>query len=171
MKEIWKDVKGYEGLYQVSNLGNVKSLSRERYTGGILKERLLTKRYDKRGYVQYVLYKDGIKKSFKAHHLVFETFGHGKRNGRIVNIDHIDGVKDNNNINNLQLLTNRENLAKGQLKRNKSSKFTGVYKPKNSNYYQSYITINGKHKFLGSFKTEIEAHNAYLNAIPKCEKL
>ena len=60
--ENWVDVKGYEGIYMVSNYGKVKSLHGN---GRILKER-----YDKRGYVQYVLYRNGEKKSVKGHHLV-----------------------------------------------------------------------------------------------------
>jgi len=163
--EKWISIKGYEGYYEISDRGNVKSLSRDRITGGRLCERILIPRYDKNGYVQYILYKDGIKKSFKGHHLVWSHFGEGERNGRIINIDHKDEVKSNNEITNLQLLTNRANLSKGKHKQNKSSQFTGVYKPKQAEYYQAYITVNKKHKYLGRFKTEEEASNAYQKAL------
>ena len=156
--EEWKEVNGFNGMYKISSKGNVLSLL------GRL-ERILKPRYDKRGYVQYILYFNGVKKSVKGHHLVWEHFGKGERNGRLINVDHIDDNKSNNNIDNLQLLTNRENLSKGQLKRNKSSKYTGVYKPKGSIRYQAYITINKKHKYLGSYLTEIEASNAYNQAL------
>ena len=164
--EIWKDIKGYEGYYKISNTGKVKSLARVRgKCNALLSERILKPRYDKRGYVQYILYKEGIKKSIKSHHLVWEQFGDGKRSGRIINIDHIDNDKKNNNIENLQLLTNRQNLSKGKINNNKSSQYTGVYKPKKLEGYQAFITINKKHIYLGRFKTEIEASDAYQNAL------
>jgi hypothetical protein len=162
----WKDVNGYEGYYQVSDTGLVKSLARHRLGGGNLKEKILTPRYDKRGYVQFILYKDGKKESIKGHHLVWNNFGIGKRNGRKLNIDHIDENKSNNNISNLRLTTNRENVSKS--KKGKCG-LTGVYKPKNSDKYQAYITINKKHIFLGSFDTAEQAHAEYLKNIP-CEK-
>lgn len=164
MEEI-KDIKGFEGKYKISSEGIVFS-----FLG--LKERILKPRYDKRGYVQYILYFNGQKKSIKAHHLVFEHFGEGKRNGRIVNIDHIDGNKNNNCIDNLQLLTNRENLSKGKLlKENKSSKYTGVYRPKNSNKFQVYITINKKHHYLGSYENELVAAEVYNNKVKELNEL
>ena len=167
--EKWKDIKGFEGCYKISNKGRVKSLSRIRNKGkAIIKERILKKRYDKRGYVQYILYKNGQKFSVKEHHLVYDAFNKGKRKGRELNIDHVNGIRDDNRPENLQLTTNRENLAKG--KKGKTSKYTGVYKPKNSEKYQAYITINKKHYFLGSFDTEEEAHEEYLKNIPECEK-
>jgi hypothetical protein len=165
--ERWVSIKGYEGYYEISDKGRVKSLSRKRITGGILSERILTPRFDKNGYVQFILYKDGVKKSFKGHHLVWEHFGNGERNGRIINIDHIDEKKANNEITNLQLLTNRSNLSKGKHKQNGSSQFTGVYKPKQIEGYQAFITINKKHKYLGRFKTEQEASEAYQDALKK----
>jgi hypothetical protein len=156
MTEQWKDVPGYKGDYKISNMGRVKSFRQSR-KGKILKER-----YDARGYVQYILCYNTARTSYKGHHLVWDNFGEGERNGRIINVDHIDEVKDNNNINNLQLLTNRENLAKGFLKnKNKSSKYTGVYKPKKSTLFQAYITINKKHIYLGSFDYEYDAYMAY----------
>lgn len=164
---IWKDIKNYEGIYQVSDKGNVKSLSRKRKDNGVVLERILKERFDKMGYVQYILYKNGIKNSFKGHHLVWDNFKEESRNGRINNIDHIDGNKSNNCLSNLRLTTNRENLSKGKLKVNKYG-LTGVYKPKKGNKYQAYITIKGKHKYLGSFNTPLEAHNEYLKNIP-CE--
>lgn len=130
-----------------------------------LNGRILKPRYDKRGYVQYILYKNGTKQSIKGHHLVWDLFGEGKRNGRIINVDHIDEDRSNNNITNLQLLSNRENLSKGKNKQRKSSDYTGVYKPKQYNKYQAYITINGKHKYLGAFESQEEASLAYQTAL------
>lgn len=79
-KEIWKDIKGYEGLYQISNLGRIKSY--DRYTNSSLKNnniicrkgKILKQSDDGSGYLQIVLNKNGKRKSFKVHRLVAETF-------------------------------------------------------------------------------------------------
>ena len=76
-KEIWKDIPNYEGLYQVSNLGRVKSLKRYVWNGykNILKEeKILIPRYNQKGYVSYALYKNNKRKDFKGHYLVISTF-------------------------------------------------------------------------------------------------
>ena len=70
MKEEWKDIKGYEGLYQVSNLGRVKSLNYRR-TGN---EKILSLRKHKNGYVYIGLSKNGKTKHLRVHRLVAETF-------------------------------------------------------------------------------------------------
>lgn len=79
-KEIWKDIEGYEGLYQISNLGRIKSY--DRYTNSSLKNnniicrkgKILKQSDDGSGYLQIVLNKNGKRKSFKVHRLVAETF-------------------------------------------------------------------------------------------------
>lgn len=110
-KEIWKPIKGYEGMYEVSNLGRVKSLSRLSRQGreyGIhkLKGRIL-KDYIAVGYHQIRLFKEGKGKHFLVHRLVYEAFKGEIPEGFEVN--HLDECKDNNSINNLNLLTHIEN--------------------------------------------------------------
>ena len=106
MKEVWKDIKDYEGLYQVSNLGRIKSLSRFHYTGWgknkgyIKKEKILKPRYDKKGYQMVVLYKNGIGKNFKVHRLVAEAFIPNPNN--LPQINHKDEIKRNNIFTNLE---------------------------------------------------------------------
>lgn len=106
MEEIWKDVNGYEGKYQVSNLGNVKSLN---YKGkGI--ERNISQIIGNRGYKVVNLYKNGKRKSFLVHRLVGNaflenTFGHPE-------INHIDENKLNNMSTNLEWCTGKENREK-----------------------------------------------------------
>lgn len=111
MQEIWKDIPNYEGLYQISNLGNVKSLERivthNKYGTAHIKEKLLRPRDDSKGYGRVVLYKNNKKKQFKIHRLVAETFLPNKSNKSAVN--HIDGNKKNNNVNNLEWCTIKEN--------------------------------------------------------------
>lgn len=112
MKEIWKDIKGYEGRYQISNLGRVKSLARERRAknGSIAwnKEKLLKLQLTHRGY-QYVnltIIKDS--KSFPIHRLVAMAFLPNPSNKPEVN--HLNGVKTDNQISNLKWTTRQENM-------------------------------------------------------------
>ena len=108
--EIWKDIEGYEGLYQVSTCGNVKSLPKVRRNGTgtyIQKEKLLKPSNTSTGYKKVELCKDGKRKSFKVHRLVAQAFIPNPENKREVN--HIDGNKHNNNVNNLEWVTSSEN--------------------------------------------------------------
>lgn len=97
--EIWKDVKGYEGKYQVSQLGNVKSLNYHREG----KERILSKCKDKDGYSVVLLYKNGQKKTCKVHRLVAEAFLRTEDNTLVIN--HKDEDKQNNKADNLEFCT------------------------------------------------------------------
>lgn len=99
MQEIWKNVKGYEGLYEVSNFGRVKSLR---------KEKILKLGRDKKGYLIVGLCKNGKQRTFKAHRLVTEHFLNNPYNLPYVN--HKDGNKTNNNVSNLEWCTQKENI-------------------------------------------------------------
>lgn len=108
--EVWKDIEGYEGLYQVSTCGNIKSLPKVRRNGTgtyIQKERLLKPSNTSTGYKKVELCKDGKRKSFKVHRLVAIAFIPNPDNKPEVN--HIDGNKINNNIDNLEWVTSSEN--------------------------------------------------------------
>ena len=110
--EIWKDIEGYEGLYQVSNFGNVKSLARivhsKKRSDYKIKEKILKQSDTTTGYKKVELHKDNEKrKSFKVHRLVAQAFIPNPENKREVN--HIDGNKHNNNVNNLEWVTSSEN--------------------------------------------------------------
>jgi hypothetical protein len=167
MEEIWKDVIGYEGHYKVSNLGNVKSIFRmaKHYKGGekLIHEKQLKVGINKGGYFHVGLYKDGKSKTKKVHQLVAETFLGHKPNGQILVVDHINDINTDNRLENLQLITNRENVYKTQDKY--SSKYKGVNWSKIANKWCSRIRIKSERIFLGYFIDELEAHNAYQNKL------
>ena len=104
MKEIWKDIKNYEGRYQVSNFGEIKSLKRK----GILKKRILEPCKMTTGYFQVILYKNNKIKAYSISRLVAIHFIENKYNKSDVN--HKDGNKANNYANNLEWNTRKENI-------------------------------------------------------------
>ena len=107
MNEIWKDIDGYEGLYQVSNLGNVKSLNYNR-TG---KERILKPGTNGSGYLHVILCKNGKIRLFKVHRLVAKAFLENPDHKSDVN--HKDENKTNNCVENLEWMTRQENINFG----------------------------------------------------------
>ena len=112
-KEIWADIKGYEGLYQISTFGNIKSLSRpvKHSNGGtkIIRERLLkTKVNSTTGYREVGLSRDGKQKYHLVHKLIAEAFIDNPHRLPVVN--HIDGCKTNNDVSNLEWTTYSENI-------------------------------------------------------------
>lgn len=103
MKEIWKDIAKYEGLYQVSNYGNVRSLN-YRHTGKVNKIAKMRNRY---GYLIVALSKNSVKSRKQIHQLVAKAFIPNPENKPEVN--HIDGNKENNVVSNLEWVTSKEN--------------------------------------------------------------
>ena len=96
MKEVWKDIKGYENLYEISNFGNVRN-----------KNKQLKKQYDNKGYLCVELYKNNKRSHFRVHRLIMMTFNDNNHN---LDINHKDGNKYNNSIDNLEWCTRKENL-------------------------------------------------------------
>jgi len=163
--EIWKDIPGYEGLYQVSNTGNVRSLDRVIHgeyekprprKGVTLKPRVI------RGYKYCSLSTNGIVKTYPVHQLAAMAFLNHKPDGHSLVVDHINNVKTDNRLENLQLISQRHNLSKDK---NGTSRYPGVSWYRRVKKWQAHIVINGKHAHLGYFTDESEAALAYQNAL------
>lgn len=107
MEEKWKDIEGYEGSYQISNLGRVKSLERYNSKGDKLKEKILKNRVNSQGYLSVVLYRDNTKKQYKVHKLVAKHFIPNPNN--LPYINHINQQKNNNRVENLEWCTPQYN--------------------------------------------------------------
>lgn len=112
--EIWKDIEGYEGLYQVSNKGRVKSLDRyEEYVGRnetvVLRKRkgrIMTTKKDKDGYCEVGLRKESVgRKFFRVHRLVAEAFCYNDSPNTKTVVNHINCIKDDNRAENLEWCT------------------------------------------------------------------
>ena len=155
-KEIWKDVPDYEGLYQVSNFGNVRSIKNGCY---LVKKLCL----HGKGYYATRLSKLGVIKFYRVHQLVAMAFLNHKPCGMKLVVDHINGIKTDNRPENLQLLTNRENAYR--IQGNNTSSYKGVCWDERSKRWRSVIRIEKQKKHLGYFKCEIKAHLAYQKAL------
>lgn len=160
MVELWKDIEGFEGLYQVSNLGRIKSCFREGTKGGIIKQFLIDR------YMKVHLYKGGESIFYFVHRLVAIAFIPNPDKKPQVN--HINGNKYDNRAINLEWTTSQENIQHaidtglrqfkkvGQFKNGvlineyinclQASKQTGIPQP------NIWYCLNGKHKSCGGFE-------------------
>jgi hypothetical protein len=115
MKEIWKDIRGYEGKYQVSSLGRVKSLSYGARGAHYGTEKMLKPEVMKLGYLRVPFWDKTKASSNKLrriliHRIVADAFGLIRREDISRDINHIDGNKANNSLNNLEICTRSENM-------------------------------------------------------------
>lgn len=168
MEEIWKDIKGYEGLYQVSNLGNVKSLKRQVYAG---KNRLRwqyekilsTNKTNGNGYKIVSLSKDNKSKNKYIHRLVAETFLNNPNNYKYIN--HKDENKDNNCVDNLEFCTAQYNATYNNLH------IRNGLKNRNNKYSKSIIQIDDNGNIIKEYPSIKEASrqiNISFQAISNC---
>lgn len=145
MKEEWKDIKGYEGLYKVSNSGRVKSLKREVWNGRgfmTVKEKIRKNFLNTQGYYFIRLSNNGEDKNYTIHKLVAMSFLNHTPNGYNEIVDHIDNNPLNNNVGNLQLISNRKNSSKDKVD-------CGITWCKQRDKYLSSIYINGQSIHIG----------------------
>lgn len=164
--EIWKDVPGYEGIYQVSNLGRVKGLHRVSKTSRgnrIYKENILKICVNKRGYVYCFLCKMGKRRTFPVHQLVAITFLNHKPCGHKLVVNHINYDSTDNRVINLEIVSQRQNSSHRVTK--SSSNYVGVSWNKSLKKWTARITIGKEYLHLGVFVKEYDAHLAYQKAL------
>lgn len=175
MQEIWKDVEGYEGLYQVSNLGNIKSLNR--YVNSVVGKNgkkiingKIIKTTNRNGYKIVGLSKFNKRKSLAVHRLVCEAFIRKIKSEEVVN--HIDYDKTNNNLKNLEIVTQLQNVTHS-IKNMKTMHYKNPCKTNTNEPYITYdkikqnyrITINKKEKRIKNFEEAINYRNKKLSEI------
>lgn len=126
IRETWKDIDGYEGYYQISSLGRVKSLERVTVTGRLMEEKLKEPWVDDNGYLNVHLYKEGKRKHFRIHRLVAQAFVPNPRN--LDEVDHKDTDRKNNRAKNLRWVTHSENHMNELTRKRKSEAQKGKKK-------------------------------------------
>jgi hypothetical protein len=177
LTEQWKPTKDYEGLYEISNIGRIRSVDRivnsVSNNGRKAKGKILKTHITRTGYYNVILSKGSKQTNFNLHILVWDAFGVKKRNGRLLQVDHIDNNRLNNWIGNLQLLTARENNIKRTLQLRKRNNYTGVtlYNYKGKSKWRAGISIAGKGITIGYYNTEDEARLAYENFYEKAKRI
>lgn len=138
-KEEWKDVENYEGLYQVSNLGKVKSL---KDNNGKPREKIMKQEKTKNGYLRIMLCKNGKRERFLVHRLVAQAFLENPSNLPCVN--HIDENKENNQVDNLEWCTYQYNLTYGTCQQRRVENTDWKVKVANTDYKAIVVKIDYK---------------------------
>lgn len=168
-KEIWRDILNHEGYYQVSNLGNVRGIKRTiRRSDGVdytYKKRIRKPHKHISGYLMVTLRAvSGIIKTYKVHQLVAIAFlGYVQDGYKTHIVNHIDNVKENNKLSNLELVTPRYNTSCH--KKNGTSKYTGVSYHSGDKKWLSSIQISGVNISLGRHDNEIDGYKTYQKAL------
>lgn len=150
MQEVWKDIDGYEGFYQVSNCGRVRSLSRLSSCGRKLSRRILSDLVDKKGYLVVRLYKNGIGKTFKVHVLVAKAFVPNPNN--FVEVNHKDENKQNSRADNLEWCSRKYNMNYGtcQSRKGKANKRPVLMCSLSGDVLKRFDSIQEAQKFVGA---------------------
>lgn len=159
MKEVWKDIKGYEGIYQVSSRGRVKSLSRTIIdtVGRVIKkkEKILSFRISScTGYPMLNLFKDGKRTTVTVHRLVAEAFIPNPKNLPCVN--HRDESRDNNHVDNLEWCTYKYNNSYGTV-RERQSKSLNAFFASHQEYLRPIVQYSLTGDVVRCFKSIAEA--------------
>ena len=160
-KEVWKDIEGYESIYQVSNFGRIKSLY---YTNNKTKkkyrrDKILKQQQTKQGYMTIRLSKDGIDKTYSVHRIVAKTFILNPNNKDEVN--HVDGHKENNCVSNLEWVTRKENQLHAY--RNGLQRQTPRMREHSIELGKLYGKINGAKTGKENIKKAIESRKLKIN--------
>lgn len=158
--EIWKDIIGYEGLYQISNYGRIKSIERKvKYNNSFrnVKEKIRKSFIGNQGYERIELSRDRKNKKYNVHRLVAETFIPNLFNKETVN--HKNGIKTDNKVENLEWATRSENelhAYKTGLAKNTEKQRNAVRKYCKENYTKPIIQLDLEGNFIKKWKSAVE---------------
>lgn len=154
--EEWKDVVGYEGLYEVSNLGNVRSVDKYiPFNGTIsLRKGIVLKQGIVQGYKQVVLCKHGKTKNYRVHRLVAQTFIPNPDN--LPEINHKDEDKTNNRVDNLEFCTYKYNSNYGKCKQKISKALKGKLINR-TDQSKPILQFTKKGEFVAEYPSQKEA--------------
>jgi len=158
--EVWKSIPNYP-KYEASNFGRIKRLqiSFKTKNGKFLtkKENILKQRTNSGGYAGVAMVINGQQKFRSTHRLVASAF----LGIRDLKVNHKDFNKLNNNIGNLEYITQRQNIIHYYKSIKRASQYIGVHLNKISKRWCAQITVKGKRTYIGYFDTEVEAAKAY----------
>lgn len=162
MPEAWKDIPGFEGVYQISSEGNLRSLDRtvvHRGRNRRIKGKMLHPRLDISGYPRLGLCRGGKAIHVFAHRLVAEAFIPNPKN--YPHVDHINGCKTDNRVANLRWVTHSQNMS-NRHKTKQASGYAGIrYRPAcTKNPYEVSGSINGQPIIIGYFSSITQALTA-----------
>ena len=155
-EEVWKTVPGYDN-YMISDRGRLKSLK-------FNKERIMRASLSN-SYLATALCEEGRKKTFKIHKLVAMAFLDHIPCGHELEVNHINGVKTDNNLSNLEILTKKEHVIVTWKSRDKTSAHVGVCWSKQNKKWKVQMRVDGKQICIGHFTNEVEASEAYQMAL------
>lgn len=165
-QDVWFPIKGYPN-YEISQLGNVKSIGRVIKTSDGREynkpERVWKGQVDSNGYYATTIVNEFGARSIRIHQLMAIVFYNHIPNGNKNVCDHINAVKLDNHLSNIQIVSQRENLTKDA--KEGTSKYVGVYFNKSSKKWVARIRIGSKRYHLGAFTDEDEAGEAYNTAL------
>lgn len=157
---VIKDVPSYEGLYRASSDGVVYRVLKSGFNKAVKGSK------NRKGYLVVKLCRGADdQKSFTVHRVIAMTFLGDRPDGLVT--DHIDGNRTNNSVDNLQYITNRENVIKGSLHIDRGQNLPLGVSCTSNGKYRAVRRFEGKSYFLGSFDSPDEASDAYLSAITK----
>jgi hypothetical protein len=162
MNEVWKDIPGYEGYYQASDMGRIKSLSRliktKKGNRGFSKELIMSPKVDKDGYRQVSLNKDFFGKDFRVHRLVLLAFKGLPPEGKNIGM-HIDDNPANNSLGNLKWGSESDNVKDAFDKGRKSAPKPWLGKSGESNPHSKKINqLDASGTVINTFVGIYEAH-------------
>lgn len=160
MDDFWKFIPGTDDMYRMSKSGVTESIKRGSW-------KPLKYQTNSDGYLQITLVIYDRKMRIKVHKLMAIVFLNHTPNGNTDTVDHINNIRTDNSLDNLQVIPHRENCSKD---RKTTTGFTGVSYQKNCGKYRSYIKFKMVQVYFGLFKDPHEAHQVYLKAVELKDK-